>query len=229
MKTERNSGICQLQGETGRFKNARMNRVAKSLFMLIAPVIGIGTVAAQDNFQWGVKTGINISTQADLGILLNNNNLLFGYNGGLFARYGFNNWLGVRSGVDFQACGTQIDEMEGNIDGDKHLNYLLLPLKAEFSASEKAGLKNGRRVFFATGPYGAFLLNANQVSGKVKTSLKEIEDVDFGWAFELGVGFPLLKTSALQFSLNYNMGINKVDNEINYRNKSASLNAIFLF
>ena len=40
---------------------------------------------------------------------------------------------------------------------------------------------------------------------------------------------PILETKALGFSLNYDMGISKVVDETDFRNKSASLSAIFLF
>lgn len=229
MKTERRSVVRMMLRKNSGFMKPVVNKAAKFQLVLLALVCGLQPLTAQNNFQWGVKAGINASTQSEPGNLFDNDQLVYGFNGGLVARYGFNNWLGVRSGIDFQACGTQLETAGNNTDSYTRLNYLVLPVKAEFSASEKAGFKNGQRIFFATGPYGGYLLNAKLVSDDVKTSVNEFRNFDFGWDFELGFEFPVFKANAVQFSLNYNMGMNKLIDGMDERNKSASLNAIFLF
>jgi len=229
MNSERKRETSMALGKNRNYTLSVIKKQAKALLVLLVLFAGIQSVSAQENFQWGLKAGINASTQSELGNLFDNDNLLVGFNGGLVARYQFNDWLGVRSGIDFQQKGTQCDLLESDADTYNRLNYMVLPLKAEFSASEKAGFKKGQRMFFATGPYGGYLLDANQITGDVKTSLDNYNNFDFGWAFELGFEFPILETKALGFSLNYDMGISKVVDETDFRNKSASLNAIFLF
>ena len=155
--------------------------------------------------------------------------MVAGFNGGLAGRYGFNDWLGVRSGLDFQMKGTLCDKSGMEPDVTNRLNYLLLPVKAEFSASEKAGFKNGQRLFFATGPYAGYLLNAKQIKNDVKTDLDSYKNFDFGWSFEIGYQVPVLKKNALQFSLNYDMGIAEVADNTDRQNKSASFSVAWLF
>lgn len=203
----------------------RMNNKLLVLFLLLFS--GVGLTSAQEGFNWGLKAGINASTQAEIGNICDNNDLIIGFNGGLLGRYGFNDWLGVRSGLDFQMKGTRCEVL--GVDVTNRLNYLLLPVKAEFSAGEKAGFKNGQRLFFATGPYAGYLLKAKAIKDDVTVDLDVYNDFDFGWSFELGYKIPVNKNNALQFSLNYDMGISEVADDTDSENKSASLNVAWLF
>jgi hypothetical protein len=228
MKTEMNlqdkNMICPEKCKTNSMLKRMNNKLLLLALMLIS---GVEIASAQEGFNWGLKAGINASTQAEIGNICDNNNLIAGFNGGLVGRYGFNDWLGVRSGLDFQMKGSKCDVL--GVDVTNRLNYLLLPVKAEFSAGEKAGLKNGQRLFFASGPYAGYLLNAKQIKNEVKTDLDLYNDFDFGWSFELGYQVPVLENNALQFSLNYDMGISEVADDSKSENKSASLNVAWLF
>lgn len=213
----------------GKSKVARtvksINNKLLVLFLLLFS--GVGLTSAQEGFNWGLKAGINASTQAEIGNICDNNDLIVGFNGGLVGRYGFNDWLGVRSGLDFQMKGTRCEVL--GVDVTNRLNYLLLPVKAEFSTGEKAGFKNGQRLFFATGPYAGYLLNAKAIKDDVTVDLDVYNDFDFGWSFELGYKIPVNKNNVLQFSLNYDMGISEVADDTDSENKSASLNVTWLF
>lgn len=228
MKTEMN-----LQDNTMNYpERSKKNRKVKCMnirFLMLALVLvtGVEIATAQEGFNCGIKAGINASTQSEIGNICDNNDLIAGFNGGLIGRYGFNDWLGVRSGLDFQMKGTLCENT--GTDLTNRLNYLLLPVKAEFSAGEKAGFKNRQRLFFATGPYAGYLLNAKQINGDVKTDLDLYNDFDWGWSFEIGYQIPVMKSNALQFSLNYDMGISEVADDSKSENKSASLNISWLF
>lgn len=201
----------------------------KLLLLVLILISGTGIATAQEGFNWGLKAGINASTQSEIGNICDDNNVVAGFNGGLAGRYGFNDWLGVRSGLDFQMKGTLCDKPGMEPDVTNRLNYLLLPVKAEFSAGEKAGFKNGQRLFFATGPYAGYLLNAKQIKNDVKTDLDLYNNFDFGWSFELGYQVPVMKNSALQFSLNYDMGVAEIADNSDSQNKSASFSVAWLF
>jgi len=184
---------------------------------------------AKAQFQWGVNAGVNASTLSALGNLGDDNALKVGFNSGLIARYRFNDWLAFKSGVAYQQKGEKIDEAITKHEIKTSLSYLVIPVKAEFSAGEKAGLKNGRRVFFATGPYFAYLLDAKQTVSGNTTDLNGLNDTDFGWNLELGFEFPVMKTNALQVSLNYDMGFSDIADGMDSQNKTASLNLGLLF
>jgi hypothetical protein len=228
MKTEMNLQEYKMNyPEKNRVIRVVIKSVSKLSMLVMMLVSGVGIASAQQGFDWGLKAGINASTQAEIGNICDNNDLIAGFNGGLFGRYGFNDWLGVRSGLDFQMKGTQCNA--SGVEVTNRLNYLLLPVKAEFSAGEKGGFKNGQRLFFATGPYIGYLLNAKQINNDIKTDLDLYNDFDFGWSFEIGYKIPVNKNNALQISLNYDMGISEVADDTDSENKSASLNVAWLF
>jgi hypothetical protein len=160
--------------------------------------------------EWGIKAGLNASTQSEIGNICDDNGLRVGFNGGIIAKYQMNNWLALKSGLDYQLKGLKCDVTGEDSKRENKLSYLVLPVKAEFSASEKAGFNNGQRLFFATGPYLGYLLDAKQTINKQTTDMSDLNDVDFGWTFELGFEFPVLKSNALQVSLNYDMGLSEI-------------------
>jgi len=210
--------------KTGTFGKGFLQKVA-----LIVLVLAGGATQTFAQFDWGVKLGANASTQSELGNICDDNNLKAGLNAGIFARYYFNDWIAVKSGLEYQGKGKSCDLKDENTKLTTNLNYLVLPLKAEFSASERAGFKNGQRLFFATGPNFGYLLNSKETRNDITTDLEDLNNFDFGWSFELGFEFPVFKVNALQVSLNYDMGVSDVAKSIDVQNKTASLNFGFLF
>ncbi len=197
---------------------------------VVLMVVFLGTAGSlKAQFQWGVNAGVNASTLSALGNLGDDNALKIGFNSGVIARYRFNDWLAFKSGVAYQQKGEKMDEAITKHEINTSLSYLVIPVKAEFSAGEKAGFKNGRRLFFATGPYFAYLLDAKQTVSGNTTDLNDLNDSDFGWNLELGFEFPVMKTKALQVSLNYDMGFSDIADGMDSQNKTASLNLGFLF
>ena len=198
------------------------------VFIFMVAFLGTSTFASAQ-FDWGVRLGANASTQSEIGNICDDTGLKAGMNLGLTARYNFNDWMAVKSGIDYQTKGKKCDlpKNAGKVKND--LTYLILPLKAEFSVSEKVGFKNHQRLFFATGPYFGYVLDAEQTMNGKTNEINDVNDFDFGWTFELGMEFPVFNKNALQVSLNYDMGCKEVITDTNMHNKSASLNLSFLF
>jgi hypothetical protein len=198
--------------------------------VFLAMVIFLTTTElAKAQLQWGVNAGVNASTLSALGNLGDDNALKVGFNSGLIAKFRLNDWLSVKSGIDYQMKGEKSEEAISKNEIETSLSYLVLPVKAEFSASEKAGFKNGQRLFFATGPYLGYLLDSKQTISGQTADLNDFNKGDFGWNFELGFEFPVLKDKAIQVSLNYDMGFSEIATDMNAQNKTASLNFGFLF
>ena len=220
------NGIVSILTEN-EMNSLKMKRISK-LGIVIVLLLGISSTSFAQ-FSWGVKTGVNASTQSEIGNICDNNGLKAGFNIGLIAKFNLNDWMALKSGIDYQDKGIKCDLYDLDSELKDNLQYLILPVKAEFSASEKAGFKNGQRVFFATGPYFGYLLNAEETIQEQTTDLEDLNDFDFGWSFELGMEFPVLKNKALQVSLNYDMGFSEISDDSDIQNKSASLNLGFLF
>lgn len=210
--------------KNGVFGNGVLHKMA-ILFLLL---FGSTTISFAQ-FDWGLKLGANVSTQSEIGNICDDNDLKAGLNAGVIARYYFNDWIAIKSGFDYQGKGEKCNSKDENTVFTAKLKYLILPVKAEFSASEKAGFKNGQRLFFASGPYFGYLLDASENKSGITTDIEDLNDFDFGWSFELGFEFPLFKTNALQVSLNYDMGVSDVAENIDVQNKTASFNLGFLF
>lgn len=202
--------------------------IAIRLIAITAILLTTSTVSFAQ-FQWGLKLGANASTQSEIGDICADDDLRVGLNAGLFGKFRFNEWLALKSGIDYQTKGKICDlkNSAGKLETD--LSYLILPIKTEFSASEKAGFKNGQRLFFATGPYLGYLLDARQTLNSTTTDLTKTKDLDLGWSFEIGMEFPAFNGSALQVSLNYDMGFSETAAASDMQNKSASLNLGILF
>ncbi len=205
------------------------NRIKQIVFTIVILVITITVSSAQ--FRVGANVGISAVTQSELGNVWNNEDLCCHFNPGVVIEYGINDWLALKSGMYYSAKGKKIGQTEisDTKDSEKY-KYLSVPLKAKFSSTSGLGLKKGEKVFFATGPYLAYLLDSKRVLGDSDMDIKdETKNFDFGMSFELGIEIPV-KSNALQFSINYDMGLSSIiDYDTDLRNKAASINLAFLF
>ena len=180
----------------------------------------------------GVKGGINVSTQSELGNIYNNDNLIVGLNIGGIVRYHVNDWLALKCDFGYSQKGKKYHspfENSANIVMDR-FNYITVPLKAEISTGERVGLDKGQKLFFAAGPYYGFLINAERKDNSTNISLKETtENYDYGLSFDLGFQFPV-KGHSITAGINYEMGLSDIaayDNDL--RNKTVSFNVGFIF
>lgn len=195
-----------------------VKRISFLLFLMIT------SVQAFSQLEMGAQLGTGASTQADLGNICKNDGVRCGINFGLLARYHANDWLAVKSGLLYTQKGSQPD----GSDETYRMNYLQLPVKAEFSSTLKQG--NASRIFLATGPYLATRLKAEYETGGRSSDIKdEVNSTDAGWVFELGFQLPVASQKLL-LSLNYDMGFSEVFKTTDdIQNKTLSLNLGFLF
>ncbi len=197
-------------------------KTTKQLSLLF--VLLVASMQAFSQVEFGAQLGLSASTQAEVGNLWKNNNLCCGLNAGVLARYQTNDWLAFKSSVLYKRKGAEIDEL----DQTYRLDYLQLPVKAEFSAALQQD--KPARILFATGPYIATRLDAEYEHAGNKTDIKDdVHAMDLGWAFELGFQFPVAKQK-FQLSLNYDMGLSDVyKNGDEIKNKNLSLNLGMFF
>ncbi|MGQ7868984.1 porin family protein [Sunxiuqinia sp. sy24] len=194
----------------------------KTLSLLIMLISS--SVQAFSQVELGAQLGVGATTQSDLGNICKNGNRHHNVNAGLLARYRTNDWFAIKSGLLWTQKGSHDD----NADETYRIDYLELPVKAEFSSALVEG--KASRIFLATGPYLASRLKAEYELAEATTKIKDgVKPTDFGWAFELGFELPAAAHKLL-ISLNYDMGISevyKLENDI--QNKALSLNLGFLF
>ncbi len=205
----------------------KKGRLSGKLLLLI--VLLLPGFLAHAQFEYGIKLNTGASCQADLLALASNTDIRFSPGISLIGKYQFTEGFALKSGINYQQKGRYYNE--NGTELSNKLQYLDIPLLAEYSAGEKAGFKNGQRIFFAAGPYLGYLLDAK---GKLNGTSFDLQDdtknFDFGLAFELGMEFPVFNDKALQVGLNYDMGlveVYKTDPEL--YNKMASVSLGFLF
>jgi hypothetical protein len=196
--------------------------------LLVILFVGIAAVS-NAQFEYGFKLNAGFACQSDLLEIANNCDMRFSPGFGLIGKYQFTEGFALKSGLEYQQKGFSLDD--DYTTSSNKLQYLNLPLKAEFSAGEKAGFKKGQRVYFAVGPYLSYLLAADGELNDVSYDLKnDTKDFDFGMAFEIGFEFPVFTDKALQLGLNYDMGFVEVyKSEPDMHNKMASVSLGLLF
>lgn len=193
--------------------------------VLLVGIAGISNA----QFQYGFKINAGLACQSDILEIANNCDVRFSPGFGFVGKYQFTEAFALKSGLEYQQKGRSFDENGTSLSNK--LQYLNLPVKAEFSAGEKAGFKKGQRVFFAVGPYLSYLLDAEGELNEVSFDLnKNTKDFDFGLGFEIGFEFPVFTNKALQLGLNYDMGFVEVyKTESDLHNKMTSLSLGLLF
>ncbi|WP_347841051.1 porin family protein [uncultured Draconibacterium sp.] len=196
--------------------------------VLMVGILTLGGVnKAKAQLSYGLKVNAGIACQSDLLKIADNCDIRFSPSVGLLTKYQFAEGFALKSGIDYQQKGRNFTE--NNQDVSNKLHYLTVPLKAEFSAGEKAGFKKGQRVFFAVGPYLSYLLDAKAEINSVSSDL-DTKNFDAGLGFEMGMEFPVFNQKALQLGLNYDMGFVEVYNSTpDLHNKMTSISLGLLF
>ncbi|QIA08228.1 porin family protein [Draconibacterium halophilum] len=209
----------------------KINYSRKKLFALF--LVGVLTVGisfvSKAQMSYGVKFGTGVACQSDLLELANNCDVRFSPSIGFIGKYQITEGFALKSGLEYQQKGRSFTEE--NIDVSNKLQYLTLPVKAEFSAGEKAGFKKGQRLYFAVGPYLSYMLDAKGKLDDIEFDMNnDTKDFDAGLGLELGMEFPVFNQKALQVGLNYNMGFVEVyKSEPDLHNKMASISLGLLF
>ncbi|MDX8339579.1 porin family protein [Draconibacterium sp. IB214405] len=198
--------------------------------ILLAGVLTMGlSLASEAQVSYGFKLGAGAACQSDLLQIANNCDVRFSPSVGFITKYQLTEGFALKSGLEYQQKGRSFTE--NNVDVTNKLQYLTLPVKAEFSAGEKAGFKKGQRLYFAAGPYLSYMLDAEgKLDGVAFNLNSDTKDFDAGIGLELGMEFPVFNQKALQVGLNYDMGLVEVyKTEADLHNKMASISLGLLF
>ena len=184
---------------------------------------------AQAQTEFGVRIFGGASTQSQLFNLFDNYDLNPSYGVGVSAKYNFREGLALQTGLDYfmKSGKPTFNKSQFNTS----FQYLELPLQLEFSAGEKFGFSKGQKVFFAAGPYLAYLLDAENKSGDLTSDITDdASKTDFGLRFTSGVSFPVSGRNAIEVSVNYDMGLSEVYKNTNdIQNKTGFISVGYVF
>lgn len=197
--------------------------------ILIVMMLVLSSSVSFGQLQFGVVAGVNTSTQSGLGDIWDNDGMCCLLNSGIMARYEFNDWLAIKSGLLYTQKGRSLDIEENGLTfaQKEKFNYLQIPVRAEFSAPFG---KRAHRFIGHVGPYTALLLDSKKKIDDQKYDLEsQTYDADFGFSFGFGVEVPFGE-NLMQVLINYDMGLSEVAKyDEDLRNKSLSLNVAWYF
>jgi hypothetical protein len=202
----------------------------KTFFIILTTTFLFTGMNIDAQVKLGLHGGLNLETQAELGLLWNNVDLYQGFTFGGFLEYETGKKLSFQTELNYQKKGEKIESTSEGINTvtRREFDYVTVPvlLKGNFHP-EKAG-ENWNFTLF-TGPYVGYLTSvySNSKSGGSTTYLNlnnQAEKTDWGVIFGGGVSYKLGNGSAIVADLRYQMGLNKVDKgNPDLRNKGAGI------
>lgn len=165
----------------------------KKLFCIVAAIILLSTAKAQET-HFGVKAGVNIaSVEVEDGDDLNSK---VGLHVGGLAHIHISQHFALQPELVFSMQG---GKAEDNDDVKLKLNYINIPVLAQYMINDGFRLQ--------TGPQLGFLVGAESKAGDVEVDIKDnYSTIDFSWTFGAGYLFP----SGFGVDARYNHGISNI-------------------
>lgn len=194
----------------------------KSLFLTGILFLLVVTVNAQVKF--GIKEGINLSTQSELGMLWDNNDIKTGFTLGATFDYRFHSVLSVQTEINYKTEGLAYETNESSTKKDinRNYDYYNIPLLLKGRFNNQLGLGESWLVSFYGGPYYSYLQSAeSEIKENGITTLTDYEESsnksDWGIIFG-GEVAKVFNNGELFCDLRYEMGLSDVtanNNDIN--------------
>jgi len=189
----------------------------KKILLIILATAGIAFVQAQENVQFGLKSGLNFaSLNGDSSDEINLDPRI-GFHIGGFVEIPVSEKFSFQPELLYSTQGAKLKDTDDfgaglgdvEIDGVFKLDYINIPLMAKFYAAEGFSIEAGPQIGFLVSSESetdATFNNGQTISNK--EDLKEFtSSIDFG--INLGIGYKL--ESGLNFGARYNLGLSNVN------------------
>lgn len=205
----------------------------KGLIFLGFLVVLATTVNAQIKF--GIKEGINLSTQSELGMLWDNNDIKTGFTLGAVLDYRFHNTLSFQTELNYKTEGLayETNENSNTQEINKNYDYFNIPLLLKGRFSNQLGLSEKWLVSFYGGPYYSYLKESEsevKESGITTINDYENESNEFDWGLVFGGEISrVFNKGELFFDLRYEMGLSDVSKNEDIKNKVIGLGIGYRF
>ena len=189
-----------------------MKKIMMTLVMAVAAIAASaqnntlrepGTISIQP------KVGIGIgylSGSWTSDVIGNDNKAKVGFVGGVEGEYYINNWLGVAAGVNFAQQGWKFTYDGAAEDAKYKLNYLNIPVTADFYVLPGFALK--------TGVQFGFLASAKTNDTDIKDDMKK-----FNFSIPVGLSY---EYKNVVLDLRYNISVTKANKNSDADNKYRS-------
>ena len=181
----------------------------KKLFCIVSAIVLFVSIVSAQQTHFGVKAGVNLSSVAiDNG---DDYNSKAGLHVGGLAHIHISQHFALQPELIYSMQG---GKDEDNDDVKLKLNYINIPLLAQYMTLDGFRLQ--------TGPQIGFLTSAKSKVGDVERSVKDdLSSVDFSWTFGAGYLFP----SGFGVDARYNHGISNISDDESFEAK----NRVFQF
>lgn len=185
---------------------------------------------------YGLHAGLNVETQAELGLLWNNVDLYQGFTAGAMLEYETGNSISFQTEVNYKKKGEKVESWvnENKTVLRREFNYITIPLLVKYNFKAADAGDNWKFSMF-TGPYAGFLtsVHAKSHSEGNNTSVDindQAEKSDWGVIFGGGISKKLSNGSSVNADLRYDMGLSRVDKENpDLRNKGVGIVIGYMF
>ncbi|WP_149208044.1 porin family protein [Flavobacterium johnsoniae] len=168
-----------------------------------------GMLHAQDNnvnTEFGVKGGFNMSNLYGSGDDVDDNNILYGFNAGVYATLPISDFVAIQPEILFTTKGAKL-EYSGLVDGDAKfkLNYIEVPLLVRVNITKNFNVH--------AGGYASYLVSSKVTgSGDIEfnedVNRDDLNKFDAGIAAGVGVDF-----DPISIGVRYNYGLTTVGKE----------------
>ncbi len=208
----------------------------KTKGLVLSGLLFLVVFTANSQIKFGIKEGINLSTQSELGMLWDNNDMKTGFTLGATVDYRFHNVLSLQTELNYKTEGLAYEANENNTKQDvkRTYDYYNVPLLIKGRFSEQLGLSETWHVSFYGGPYYSYLRSAEseiKENGITTISDYDNESNESDWGMIFGGEVSKSFTSGeLFFDLRYEMGLSDVtDNGDDIKNKVIGLGIGYRF
>jgi len=169
-----------------------------------------GMLHAQDNnvnTEFGVKGGFNMSNLYGSGDDVDDNNVLYGFNAGVYATLPISDFIAIQPEILFTTKGAKLEYNNALVSGDAKfkLNYIEVPLLVRVNITKNFNVH--------AGGYASYLVSS-KVKGDGDISFDEDVDTDDLNKFDAGIAAGVgVDFSPLSIGLRYNYGLTTVGKE----------------
>lgn len=205
----------------------------KGLIFLWILVVFTTTVNAQVKF--GIKEGINLSTQSELGMLWDNNDIKTGFTLGAVIDYRFHNTLSFQTELNYKTEGLAYETSENSNtqEVNRNYDYFNVPILLKGRFSDQLGLSEKWLVSFYGGPYYSYLrASESEVKESGITTINDYdnESNESDWGFIFGGEVArVFSKGELFLDVRYEMGLSDVSKDEDIKNKVIGLGIGYRF
>lgn len=205
----------------------------KKNILIVSLILLTTMVNAQIKF--GIKEGINFSTQSELGMLWDNNDVKTGFTLGATFDYRFHKTISLQTEINYKREGLAYEQSEstGKSEVNRNYDYYNIPILIKGRFTDELALPDQWMVSFYAGPYYSYLRSADneeQVSGvtTVTNYDEESNQSDYGMVLG-GEVVRIFEKGELYLDIRYEMGLNDVVKNDDIKNKVIGIGLGYRF